>query len=102
MIMWNGKERTLWWMVKKQLVDQPLHAMWGAISQLPLLLFIGKHQAEPLWLIVLGAALGAFLMAQPRELYEQWPISHWWDYVLDCAFFAIGGAAAAWIIVGVL
>lgn len=89
-------------MVRKQLIDQPLHFLWGAISQLPLLLAIAWHGELAQVHTIIAASLGAILMSMPRELVDQWPIVRKWDFVLDVCFFTLGGGVAAWLVMSYL
>lgn len=85
-------------MLVKQLIDQPLHVLWGALSQLPLLVIVHLY-GEIHWLpATIASSFGAFLMSQPRELVDQWPIVRKWDYVLDSVMFAVGGGLAGFVI----
>jgi len=67
----------------RQFIDQPLHMAWAALALFPVA-FWGVHW----W----TGALAGLLIDLPRELVSQWPISRQSDFLLDLAFFAIGGA----------
>lgn len=71
--------------ILKQLVDQPLHFAWAAMSAAAV--FWG-----PLGLTLLGVLSTTAIVA--RE-YEQWPSSRWYDPYLDWTFFAAGWTVGA-------
>ena len=70
--------------MKKQIIDQTLHFLWGFIALIPILTMDSY---------IIGGALSGLMVGLPRELVDQWPIGHWKDTVLDLVFFALGGAA---------
>lgn len=84
-------------MVVKQLIDQPLHLLWGGLSQFPLLLAIAKWGVLDEGIATIAAGVGAFVMCMPRELVDQWPIVRKWDFVLDVCMFTLGGAIAGYL-----
>jgi hypothetical protein len=75
--------------MKKQIIDQSLHAAWSFLALIPILVMDST---------IMGGALSGLLIGLPRELVDQWPIGHWKDTLLDLVFFALGGAIVGWII----
>jgi len=71
---------------QKKILDQVLHFAWSFIALTPLIIWGVRPET---------GALSGLLLGAPRELIDQWPVGHWKDTLLDLAFFAIGGAAAA-------
>lgn len=82
-----------------QLIDQPLHLLWGYGVVITFWAASGIPRMGPL--AVLGGALAALVLCLPRELVDQWPIERVGDMLLDTSFFVLGGALAgttAWIV----
>lgn len=75
--------------MKRQMIDQTAHFVWAFMALLPVMLWPG------LW----GGALAGFLLAAPREFWDQRPpgrfrIKLGRSRVLDLVFFIAGGALA--------
>lgn len=66
---------------KKQLIDQTLHFLWSFIALMPLII-------NPSWFT---GVLSGFLIAAPREFWDQRPINNKFDTALDLGFFILGG-----------
>lgn len=67
----------------RQFLDQPLHMAWAAVAIAPVV-YWGTHW----W----NGFLSGLLLALPRELWDQRPLSRETDAPLDLLCFGIGGA----------
>jgi len=72
----------------RKILDQPLHFLWAFIALTPVMIW-GPT--------VVAGTISAVLLALPREIVDQWPITDWSDTMLDLTFFALGGAVAGMV-----
>lgn len=78
--------------VLKQVVDQPLHAVWAAASALPVALATARGRLGPAAL----AGLASLGWIAARE-WGQWPSSRPWDPWLDWTSYAAGIGVAIYL-----
>lgn len=72
----------------RKVLDQFFHFAWAVIALYPV-------ASEPNWYM---GGISGFLLAFPREVVDQWPITHWEDTALDLLFFVFGGIAVGIIL----
>lgn len=82
-------------MMRKHAVDLAGHLAWAFAALVPALLLPGA----------LGGALSGFVIAAPREFWDQRPKTGFtlragWSRILDIAGFVAGGALAGFVMGG--
>lgn len=76
-------------MRRKHAIDLAAHVAWAFLALAPILAFPG----------IIGGALSGFVIAAPREFWDQRPPTGFtlragWSRILDIAGFMFGGAVA--------